>query len=81
MEASTLWVFLTRLDVLVRQIDAFDNQGIFLVINRKDFASHGFIFAADDSNRIAVMNLHFSRRILMSWESRSFRHFPLIVKP
>ncbi len=63
MESPTLRILLARLDVLVDQVNTLDEQHPFFVINRDDFAFDAFVFAADDLNCIAVMNLHFSRHI------------------
>ena len=63
MEPATLWVFLAWLDVLVDQVDAFYQKHPFFVVDRDDLALNAFVFSTDYLNCVAVMNLHFSRRI------------------
>ena len=63
MKPATLRILLAWLDVLVAQVDAFDQKHLFLVVDRQDLALNAFVFATDNLNCIAVMNLHFSRHI------------------
>ena len=63
MESAALRVFLAWLDVLVDQVDAFYQKHPFFVVDGQDLAFDAFVFATDNLNSIAVMNLHFARHI------------------